>query len=67
MAGLQRCIELLERNQVRYTHTRRANAYRAREVATAEHVPAGRLAKTIIFCRGDLYALAVIPPIASWT
>jgi Ala-tRNA(Pro) deacylase len=60
MATLQRCTELLDRSRVKYTHTRHANAYRAREVAEAEHVPPYKLAKTIIFCGDDFYAMAVL-------
>ena len=61
MATLQRCMELLDRNGARYTHTRHANAYEAREVAAAEHVPPYRFAKTVIFCGDSVYAMAVLP------
>jgi hypothetical protein len=44
MATLQRCTELLDSRCIHYAHTRHANAYRAREVAAAEHVPAYKLA-----------------------
>ena len=61
MATLQRCTELLDRKRIPYTHTRHANAYRAREVAAAEHLPPYKLAKTVIFCGDSFYAMAVIP------
>jgi Ala-tRNA(Pro) deacylase len=61
MATLQRCTELLNRRHIRYAHTRHANAYRAREVAAAEHVPSSKLAKTVIFCGDSIYAMAVLP------
>jgi Ala-tRNA(Pro) deacylase len=61
MGTLQRCTELLERRHIHYTHTRHANAYRAREVAAAEHVPSSKLAKTVIFCGDSFYAMAVLP------
>lgn len=61
MTSLQRSIDLLDSHHIHYTHTRHANAYRAREVAAAEHVPPYRLAKTIIFCGDSLYAMAVLP------
>jgi Ala-tRNA(Pro) deacylase len=61
MTSLRRCIELIDSQRVRYTHTRHANAYRAREVAAAEHVPPSRLAKTVVFCGDSFYAMAVLP------
>jgi Ala-tRNA(Pro) deacylase len=61
MATLQRCTELLDRKHIHYTHTRHANAYRAREVAAAEHLPPYKLAKTVIFCGDSFYAMAVLP------
>ena len=61
MTSLRRCIDLLDRHQVHYTHTHHANAYRAREVAAAEHVPAHRLAKTVVFCGDKFYGMAVLP------
>jgi len=61
MATLQRCTELLDRKCIPYTHTRHANAYRAREVAAAEHLPPYKLAKTVIFCGDNFYAMAVLP------
>lgn len=61
MTTLQRCIEFLDRNWVRYVHTTHANAYRARDVAIAEHVPTNELAKTVIFCGDGFYAMAVLP------
>ena len=61
MTSLQGCIGLLDSHRIHYTHTRHANAYRAREVAAAEHVPPYRLAKTVIFCADNLYAMAVLP------
>jgi Ala-tRNA(Pro) deacylase len=54
-------MDLLDTHQVRYTHTHHANAYRAREVAAAEHVPAHRLAKTVVFCGDKFYGMAVLP------
>jgi Ala-tRNA(Pro) deacylase len=61
MTSLRRCLELLDNAGVRYIHTRHANAYRARELAVAEHVPAHRLAKTVVFCADKFYGMAVIP------
>src|SRR5262245_11372914 len=61
MTDLRRCIEYLDRNRVPYTHTRHPNAYRAREVALAEHVPPYKLAKTVVFCGDSFYGMAVLP------
>jgi Ala-tRNA(Pro) deacylase len=61
MTTLQRCIDFLDRNRVPYTHSTHANAYRALEVAYAEHLPPFNFAKTVIFCGDDCYAMAVLP------
>ena len=61
MTTLKRCIEFLDNNDIPYAHTRHANAYRARDVAAAEHLPACRLAKTVVFSSDDGYGMAVLP------
>ena len=61
MTILRRCMELLDGNGVHYSHTRHANAYRARDVAFAEHLPPHRLAKTVIFCADKSYGIALLP------
>ncbi len=61
MTTLQRCIKFLNKNQVSYTHTVHPNAYRAREVASVEHLAPYQLAKTVVFCGDDCYAMAVLP------
>jgi Ala-tRNA(Pro) deacylase len=61
MTTLRDCIEYLDERGVPYTHTFHATAYRAREVASAEHVPPGMIAKTVLFCGDDFYGLAVLP------
>jgi Ala-tRNA(Pro) deacylase len=52
---------MLERYQIPYVHTRHANAYRALEVADAEHLPPHMLAKTVIVRGPYGYAMAVLP------
>jgi Ala-tRNA(Pro) deacylase len=52
---------MLERYGIPYVHTKHANAYRAREVAEAEHLPPYMLAKTVIVRGPDGYAMAVLP------
>jgi Ala-tRNA(Pro) deacylase len=61
MTTLRRCLEFLDQNGVCYTHSSHANAYRAREVANAEHVSAHKVAKTVIFCGDGCYGIAVLP------
>ena len=61
MTTLRRCIDFLNRNTVQYVHTRHANAYRARELAAAEHVPPSTVAKSVVFCADKLYAIALMP------
>ena len=41
--------------------TRHANAYRARELAVAEHVPPSTAAKSVVFCADKSYGIALMP------
>jgi prolyl-tRNA editing enzyme YbaK/EbsC (Cys-tRNA(Pro) deacylase) len=61
MTTLRRCLDMLENYQIPYVHTRHPSAYRAVEVAEAEHVPAYMLAKTVIVRGSSGYAMAVLP------
>ena len=61
MTTLHRCLEFLDARHIPYTRSVHGQAYRAREVAVAEHVPAEQLAKTVVFCGDDCYAMAVLP------
>jgi Ala-tRNA(Pro) deacylase len=61
MNTLQRCLHMLDRYGIPYVHTSHANAYRAREVAEAEHLPPHMLAKTVIVHGSYGYAMAVLP------
>ena len=61
MDTLRRCLDMLERYGIPHVHTSHANAYRAREVAEAEHLPAYMLAKTVIIHGPYGYAMAVLP------
>lgn len=60
MSTLTRCLEMLDRHQIPYVHTSHANAYRAREVAEAEHLPPYMLAKTVIVTSDDGYAMTAL-------
>jgi Ala-tRNA(Pro) deacylase len=61
MPILTKLREFLDQNQVEYTHTSHPLAYTAREVASAEHVPAKEMAKTVIFLGEQGYGMAVLP------
>ena len=60
MPILRKLQDFLEQNQVAYTHTVHPLAYTAREVATAERVPAREVAKTVVFLSEHGYAMAVL-------
>ncbi len=61
MPILAKLREFLDQNGVEYTHTIHPLAYTAREVASAEHVPAREIAKTVIFLSEQGYGMAVLP------
>ena len=61
MPILTKLREFLDQNQVDYTHTVHPLAYTAREVASAEHVPAREMAKTVIFLSEQGFGMAVLP------
>ncbi len=58
---LQRCLSYLDAHGIRYAHTTHSPAYTAEEVAAAEHMPAHRMAKTVVFCGNEGYMLVVVP------
>ncbi len=60
MAMLGKLQEFLDQNQVSYRHSVHPTAYTAREVATAEHVPAHEVAKTVVFLSESGYGMAVL-------
>lgn len=60
MTTLQRCLEFLEHYRVNYSHTSHPVAYTAREVASAEHVPPHKLAKTVVYFGDRGYGMAVV-------
>jgi Ala-tRNA(Pro) deacylase len=61
MTTLQRCLEFLDRSQIRYAHTGHRVAYTALEVAAAEHLPAAKMAKTVVFFDDrEGYGMAVL-------
>jgi Ala-tRNA(Pro) deacylase len=61
MATLTRTLDYLTRRQIHFCHTTHPVAYTAREVATVEHVPLRRLAKTVVFLAEEGFGMAVLP------
>ncbi len=61
MPMLDKLLGFLEQNQVKYTRHSHPTAYTAREVASVEHVPAHKIAKTVVFLSENGYGVAVLP------
>lgn len=61
MPMLQKLLAYLDENKVQYTHHAHPTAYTAREVASVEHIPAKRVAKTVVFFSENGYGMAVLP------
>jgi len=61
MPMLQKLRAFLDENGVAYTQHAHPTAYTAREVASAEHIPAHRIAKTVMFFSESGYGMAVLP------
>lgn len=56
-----RLVELLEEEGVPYEIHEHAKAYTAQEVAAAEHVPGGQVAKAVMLAADDDLIMAVLP------
>ena len=61
MPMLDKLLAFLDENQVGYTRHSHPTAYTAREVASVEHVPAHKIAKTIVFSSENGFGMAVVP------
>jgi Ala-tRNA(Pro) deacylase len=61
MPMLEKLVAFLDQNQVKYTRHSHPTAYTAREVAAMEHVPAHKIAKTVVFFSENGYGMAVLP------
>ncbi len=57
---LSKILEYLKQNGVQYSHHAHPEAYTAREVAAAEHVPTHEVAKTVVFVDENGYGMAVL-------
>jgi Ala-tRNA(Pro) deacylase len=61
MALLERLRVFLDENHAEYTHTQHPQAYTAREVASAERLPAREVAKTVVVFGDNGYHMMVVP------
>ncbi len=61
MPLLEKLRVFLEENHAEYTHTVHSVAYTAREVASAEHLPAREVAKTVVIHGDNGYHMLVLP------
>lgn len=61
MPLLERLREFLQAKQADYTHSIHQNAFTAREVASAEHLPPREVAKTVVVHCDIGYAMLVVP------
>jgi Ala-tRNA(Pro) deacylase len=58
---MKRCIAYLKKNGIRYSHSIHAPAYTARDVASAERMPAHNLVKTVIYFGDHGYGMLALP------
>jgi len=61
MNTLERTLEYLDQNGIDYTHSTHPVAYTAREVATVEHLPPHKIAKTVVFLCEQGFGMVVVP------
>ncbi len=61
MSHQQKLRSVLEANHVAFTETIHPAAFTAREVASAEHLPAREVAKTVVLFGDGAYHMIVIP------
>lgn len=61
MNTLQRCERYLKQHGVRYSHSIHSPAYTAREVASAERMPARGLAKVVVYSGSSGYGMLILP------
>jgi Ala-tRNA(Pro) deacylase len=61
MPLLESLRDFLEENSANFTHTVHPNAFTAREVASAEHLPAREVAKTVVVHGDAGYYMLVVP------
>lgn len=61
MKMLFRCLNYLNEKGIRYSHSTHPTVFTARQVASAEHVPAREVAKTVVYFGDNGFGMAVVP------
>lgn len=61
MEMLTRCLNLLKRNGIRYSHSIHPSAYTALDVASAERVPAHEVVKTVVYYGDNGHGMLLLP------
>jgi Ala-tRNA(Pro) deacylase len=61
MTMLKRCLGYLKRNGILYSHSMHSPAYTARDVASAERMPAHKLVKTVVYSGDNGYGMLLMP------
>jgi Ala-tRNA(Pro) deacylase len=61
MNMLKHCIGYLKRNGIRYSHSVHPAAYTAREVASADRMPAHAMMKTVVYSGDNGYGMLLLP------
>lgn len=61
MTALERCLNFLDRCGVQYSHSSHSAAFTARDVASAERMPAHNLAKTVIYHGDNGFGMLLLP------
>lgn len=61
MEMLTRCLKLLKRNGIRYSHSIHPTAYTSVDVASAERIPPHTLTKTVIYSGDAGYGMLLLP------
>lgn len=61
MSVLPRLHQFLQQNNASYTHHAHPTVYTAKEVASTEHIPEHRVAKTVIYCGNEGFGMVVLP------
>jgi len=61
MNMLKRCLGYLKQNGIVYSHSTHSPAFTAREVASAERMPARRLVKTVVYSGDNGYGMLLLP------
>ena len=61
MKMLFRCLDYLNQHAVRYAHSTHPAVFTARQVASAEHIPAHEVAKTVVYFGDNGFGMVVLP------